>query len=86
MTVYVDDARIPCGAMLMSHMIADSTEELLDMARRIGVVARHIQNEGTTGEHFDVADSKRHKAIRLGAKSITSRQLVRILRERYHGA
>lgn len=82
MTVYVDNARIPMGAYLMSHMIADSSEELREMARRIGVAERHIQHEGTTAEHFDISDSKRMGAIRLGARSITSRQLVRILRER----
>lgn len=74
MAVYVDDMFAPFGNMLMCHMVADSTEELLDMALRIGVNHKWIQKPGTYREHFDIAKSKRLLAIRLGAVPITWRQ------------
>ena len=82
MAVYVDDMRAPLGRMKMCHMIADSTEELLAMAERIGVARRWLQKAGTPHEHFDIALSKRELAIKAGAQEITRRQLGRILRER----
>ena len=82
MAVYVDHMRAPLGRMKMCHMIADSTEELLAMADRIGVARRWIQKAGTSHEHFDIALSKRALAVEAGAKEITRRELGRILRER----
>ena len=77
--VYVDDMyNSPVGQfgrMKMSHMMADTTEELLDMADKIGVVRKWIQYPGTNREHFDVCMSKRKKAIEFGAKEITWREL-----------
>lgn len=75
--VYVDNARHPFGRMLLSHMVADTTEELLEMATKIGVKHEHLQKAGTHEEHFDVCVSKRRKAIQNGAKAVTSRDLVR---------
>ena len=80
MTVYVDDFNAPLGRMKMSHMIADTTEELLAMADRIGVARRRLQNAGTHREHFDIARSKRRSAVQYGAKEVTTRELARILR------
>ena len=84
MTVYVDDMYLyPLGeykapfsgrTMKMSHMIADTREELVAMAKAIGVQKRHIQKLGTHGEHFDICKSYRDKAIALGAVPITMRQ------------
>lgn len=82
MAVYVDKARHPFRGMLMCHMIADSREELLDMADRIGVSRRWIQHEGRHSEHFDICQSKRSLAVRLGAVEITARDLGRKLLER----
>jgi hypothetical protein len=83
MTVYVDDMylyqlgefKLPSGrVMKMSHMIADTREELLAMAKTIGVQKRHIQKLGKHGEHFDICKSYRDKAIKAGAVPITLRQ------------
>lgn len=74
MTTYVDDMRAPFGRMLMCHMIADTTDELVAMAARIGVQRKWIQYPGTPKEHFDIATSKKALAIAAGAVPITMRQ------------
>lgn len=75
MTVYVDDMyKYPMGRyrrMKMSHMIADTIEELHMMAGLIGVKMRWFQ-----GDHYDVCMSKRAKAIGYGAKELTIREMA----------
>lgn len=75
MTVYVDDMyRYPMGRfrrMKMSHMIADTEEELHAMAARIGVARRWYQ-----GDHYDICMSKRQQAVAAGAVEITLRELA----------
>lgn len=82
MSVYVDDMNAEFGRMKMSHMIADTTAELLAMADRIGVARRWIQHAGTHQEHFDIALSKRAIAIAAGAQAITWRELSEKCRAR----
>jgi hypothetical protein len=55
------------GRMVMCHMVADTTDELLAMADRIGVQRKWLQRAGTYAEHFDVCKSKRAAAIKAGA-------------------
>lgn len=78
MTVYVDDMYLypigEFGNMKMSHLVADTTEELLAMVDKIGVQRKWIQHPGTYREHFDIAQSKRALAIKHGAVPITFRQ------------
>lgn len=64
----------PFGRMIMCHMIADSTPELLAMADRIGVARKWIQCAGTPREHFDICLTKRAKAVAAGAKELTWRE------------
>jgi len=59
----------------MCHMIADSTEELLEMADKIGVKRKWIQWAGTPKEHFDICLSKRAMAVLQGAEEISQREL-----------
>jgi hypothetical protein len=67
MAVYVDNYGVSYGRMTMSHMIADTPEELLAMADKIGVNRRWLQEAGTYKEHFDICKSKRALAVRHGA-------------------
>lgn len=82
MSVYVDSAVWRCGRMRMCHMIADSTDELLAMADRIGVARRWIQYPGTYREHFDVCKQARELAVAAGAVAVSPTQLVRIIQAR----
>jgi hypothetical protein len=82
MAVYVDEAKHPFGRMLMCHMMADTTDELLAMADKIGVARKWLQKPGTAYEHFDIAKSKREQAIAAGAVSVTSRDLGRMIIDR----
>jgi hypothetical protein len=73
MTVYVDDMyQHPMGSfgrMKMSHMIADTENELHAMADKIGVQRKWYQ-----GDHYDIALSRRVLAMAVGAQEITLRQ------------
>lgn len=76
MSVYVDDAAWRYLGMRMCHMVADTHEELIEMARKIDIRERWIQAEGTPKEHFDISHTKRTLAVKEGAIRITSRELV----------
>ncbi len=76
MAVYVDNYNAEFRGMIMCHMMADTTEELLRMADLIGVQRKWIQKPGTKREHFDVCLSKRKLAIQCGAIEWTSRDMV----------
>ena len=80
MSVYVGAAEWPFGRMMMCHMTADSTEELLRMVDAIGVQRKWIQYEGTPKEHFDICKSKRTKAIQCGAIEVDHQQEADMLR------
>ena len=82
MSVYVDDMRASFGRMVMCHMLADSTDELLAMADRIGVSRRWLQHAGTPKEHFDIALNKRALAVQNGAIEVSLRDIGRMLAER----
>jgi len=68
MTVYVGVAMWPFRGMIMCHMFADTDEELEAMARKLGLRESWRQKpRESIGPHYDIATSKRHQAIRLGA-------------------
>lgn len=53
--------------MIMAHMIADTEDELLAMADKIGVARKWIQRKPGRPTHFDIAKGKRALAIKAGA-------------------
>ena len=86
MTVYVDDMHLyPIGnyrGMKMSHMIADSDEELHEMAQKIGIDKKWWQKPPKHQSHYDIAMAKREQAIALGGIPITMRQCSAMCRRR----
>jgi uncharacterized protein DUF4031 len=86
MTVYVDDMwRFPMGQlgrMKMSHMIGDTDEELHAFAQQLGLKREWFQH----GDHYDVSKGVRGRAIELGARAITVRQLSAMAMLRRYGA
>ena len=68
MPVYVDRAANAFGRMSMSHMIADTPEELHAMADRIGLQRQWFQAPPKASFwHYDIAQSKRALAVKAGA-------------------
>ena len=69
MSVYVDDMQMQATVGRVSgrwsHLWADTEEELLAFADRLGLRRSWIQRGSLV--HFDVVESKRQEAIRLGA-------------------
>lgn len=65
-------------------MTADSTEELVSFALKLGLQAKYIQFKGTWKEHFDVTEQKRRKAVLLGAIEVSFRERIKQMRENHH--
>lgn len=82
MSVYVDDMRAKFGRMIMCHMVADTSDELVAMAESIGVNKKWIQHPGTYIEHFDIALSKRAEAVANGAIEVTQRDVAIMIRDK----
>ena len=83
MALYVDNARNRYGRMLLSHMMADTPEELEQARRALGIPTAAIHHPGSPDEHMDLSQAKRKEAIaRLDARPVSSRCLVALRRRR----
>ncbi len=82
MPVYVDDMNAKYGRMIMCHMLADSDEELHEMAQKIGVQRRWHQHPDTPKSHYDICLAKKKLAVEFGAIEISWRDAAGIVRKR----
>lgn len=89
MAVYVDNALIAWKPPFnrydrtwrMSHMFADTVEELHAFAQMLGLRREWFQcPPKATWEHYDVTKTVREKAIKAGAVQIQYRELPAKLR------
>lgn len=80
MPVFVDNYEAPFGRMKLSHMMADTEEELHAMADALG-----LKREWFQGDHYDISKAKRDQAISLGAKLISPRMMASFRRELREG-
>ena len=76
MTVLVDDATWSWQGRRWAHLVSDeSLDELHELAQAIG-----LRRLGFQGDHYDVDEVDRGRAIERGASAVGSRELVRRLR------
>lgn len=68
----------------MSHMTADTVEELHAMAERLGLRRWYQGPPKTSIPHYDVSEGKRQQAIRLGAIEEDWRDSKAVERHRAH--
>jgi hypothetical protein len=78
--VYVDTAKNKYGRMIMSHMIADTEQELHDMAQVIGVKRKWFQNKASF-PHYDICQNSKLKALENGAIELQRRPFVYKMRD-----
>jgi hypothetical protein len=69
MSVYVGVPMWPYRSFIMCHMLADTEEELDEMAKKIGLRTSWKQppTDSHDFSHYDIAKSKRNLAIKHGA-------------------
>ena len=76
MTILVDRAIWPWRGRKWAHLVSDeSYDELHEFAARLEIPRRAFQ-----GDHYDVPEDYRERAIALGAQPVDARELVRRLR------
>ncbi|MDQ6873707.1 MAG: DUF4031 domain-containing protein [Actinomycetota bacterium] len=72
MAILVDPAVWPWQGRLWAHLVSDrSYDELHDFAARLGVPRRAFQ-----GDHYDVPEPLRDRAVALGAEPVGVRELL----------
>jgi hypothetical protein len=84
MSVYVDRTRYRLGRMKTCHMMADTVEELHDMARKVGSKRDWFQVSHTGVPHYDLPIFRRIQAVQLGAIEISGKECA-ILQKRLRG-
>ena len=76
--ILIDPPLVPMHGRLWSHVASDiSYAELHDFARRVGIPAR-----GFDRDHYDVPAEMYDAVVAAGAVPVSSRELVRRLRDR----
>ncbi|MGN9910829.1 DUF4031 domain-containing protein [Phytohabitans sp. LJ34] len=74
--LYVDPPAWPARGRLWSHLVSDvSYEELHAFAEMLGAPRR-----GFDRDHYDLPAERVPMAVWLGARLVTSREIVRLLR------
>jgi Protein of unknown function (DUF4031) len=77
LTILVDPAVWPWRDRRWAHLVSDeSYEELHAFAQGLGIPRRAFQ-----GDHYDLPEDYRDRAIELGATAVSSRELIRRLIE-----
>ena len=65
--------------MIMCHMVADTLDEMHEMAEKVGV--RQYYQQHAKYPHYDICQSKRTQALVLGAHSVRRRELLAVAKK-----
>ncbi|MBL3687625.1 DUF4031 domain-containing protein [Leucobacter zeae] len=77
MAILIDPPAWPAHGTLWSHLVSDAdTDELHAFAKRLGVPRR-----GFDLDHYDVPTSLHERAVALGARPVTAKELLRGLQD-----
>jgi len=79
MSVYVDKPIYKYRRMIMCHMLADTIDELHNMADKIGINRKWFQSQASS-PHYDICKTKREQAVKFGAIEVDRRSLIKIIR------
>lgn len=75
--VYVGNLEFPFGRMIMFHMVADTDQELHEMADKISVQRKWFQGPPKhLLPHYDICKSKKKLALSFGAQEMPDREIV----------
>lgn len=80
MSVYVDLCNYSSNGRKWGHLVADTEEELHELAEAIGLKRKWFQNRPGGIPHYDVTRSKRDKAIKAGAKEINYNEMKEFIK------
>ncbi|WP_075997132.1 DUF4031 domain-containing protein [Salaquimonas pukyongi] len=82
MAVYVDDAIWRWKGRKWCHLMADGEAELHRFAHRLGIHRLSYQGPPkTAAPHYDITGLERDRALRMGALSISRREVVALYRK-----
>ena len=74
--ILVDEARWPWRGRRWAHLVSDvSYDELHAFAGRLDIPRRGFQ-----GDHYDIPEDYRDRAIQHGATAVTARELLQRLK------
>lgn len=85
MTIFIDEPRETSfkNYTLTAHLISDDgRRELLEFGRDLGMREQWLHNRGTPREHFDLFDAWIGFAMMNGARRVSRKRLVEIIREK----
>lgn len=80
MSVYVDKPKHRLMRMKMCHLVADTIEELKDMAGQIGCHPEWFQISRSGIPHFDIPMFRRNDAVQRGAIELDRREMAALVR------
>ena len=74
--IYVGKNKYKFKSFIMSHLVADSIEELHKMAQILDLKRSWFQDGKRL--HYDISQTKKKQAIKLGAIEINDRQIIKL--------